>query len=121
MPSYELRWAFTCGSIKSLTENPQDREPAARELIEGFSGKLLHYYFVLGEYDGLAIAEFPDNESVAAMSMRAVSTGGFTKFETHPLLTTQEAHRAMEKARETKVNYRAPNAEAVASERVGVF
>jgi uncharacterized protein with GYD domain len=110
MPSYEVRWAFKDTAIKALTDNPHDREPAARELIEGFGGKLHHYYFTFGEYDGLAIVEFPDNVSVAAMSMRAGSTGAFTKFETHPLLTTQEAKRAMEKVRDTKVNYRPPHA-----------
>jgi uncharacterized protein with GYD domain len=40
-----------------------------------FGGKLLCYYFALGDYDGLGIVEFSD--TVAACSMKAASTGAF--------------------------------------------
>jgi uncharacterized protein with GYD domain len=108
MPLYELRWMFKDAAIKGMTERPQDREPPARDLIEGFGGRLHHYYFMLGEYDGLAIVEFPSNEAAAATSMRASASGAFTRFETHPLMTTQEAMRAMEMVRDNKAAYRAP-------------
>ncbi len=107
---YEMRWMFKDAALKSMTESPQDREPPARELIEGFGGKLHHYYFMLGEYDGLAIVEFPDNASAAATSMRASTSGAFARFETHPLMTAQEAQRAMQMVKERAVAYRAPNA-----------
>jgi hypothetical protein len=47
----------------------------------GFGGKLLSYYFALGEYDGLGICEFPDSISVAACSMKAAATGAFARFD----------------------------------------
>jgi uncharacterized protein with GYD domain len=110
MPLYEMRWRFHDTSVKSMTERPQDREAPARELIEGFGGQLHHIYFMLGEYDGLAIVEFPDNVSAAATSMRAGSSGAFTRFETHPLMSTQDAQRAMQMVKDRAVPYRAPNA-----------
>ncbi len=110
MPLYEMRWMFKDAALKSMTDTPQDREPPARELIEGFGGKLHHYYFMLGEYDGLAIVEFPDNASAAATSMRASASGAFARFETHPLLTTQKAQRAMQMVKDRAVAYCAPNA-----------
>ena len=110
MPLYEMRWMFKDAALKSMTDKPQDREPPARELVEGFGGKLHHYYFMLGEYDGLAIVEFPDNASAAATGMRAGASGAFARFETHPLLTTQEAQRAMQMVKDRAVAYRAPNA-----------
>src|SRR3954451_14958609 len=110
MPLYELRWMFEDATVKAMTDKPQDREPPARELIEGFGGKIHHYYFMFGEYDGLAIVEFPDNASAAATSMRASASGAFARFETHPLMTTQEAQRALEMVKNSKVAYRAPNA-----------
>jgi uncharacterized protein with GYD domain len=79
-------------------------------LIEGFGGRMHHYYFMLGEYEGLAIVEFPDNAAAAATSMRASASGAFARFETHPLLTTQEAQRAMQLVKDRAVAYRAPNA-----------
>ena len=69
-----------------------------------------HYYFRLGEYDGLAIVEFRDNASAAATSMRASASGAFTRFETHPLLTTREAQRAKQMVKDGTTAYRAPNA-----------
>ena len=110
MPLYEMRWMFKGAALKSMTDTPQDREPPARELIEGFGGRLHHYYFMLGEYDGLAIVEFPDDASAAATSMRAGASGAFARFETHPLLTAQEAQRAMQMVKDRAVAYRAPNA-----------
>ena len=110
MPLYELRWMFKDAAVKAMTERPQDREPPARDLIESFGGRMHHYYFMLGEYDGLAIVEFPDNASAAATSMRASASGAFARFETHPLMTAQEAQRAMQMVKDRAVAYRAPNA-----------
>ncbi len=110
MPLYELRWMFKDATIKAMADKPQDREPPARELIESFGGRLHHYYFMLGEYDGLAIVEFPDNASAAATSMRASASGAFARFETHPLMTAQEAQRAMQMVKDKQATYRAPNA-----------
>ncbi|MGG5822944.1 GYD domain-containing protein [Falsiroseomonas sp. HW251] len=109
MPLYEMRWMFKDSTVKSLADRPQDREAPARELIEGFGGKMHHYYFMLGEYDGLAIVEFPDNVSAAATSMRASASGAFARFETHPLMSAQEAQSAMQMVKDRSVSYRAPN------------
>ena len=109
MALYELRWMFKDATVKAMADRPQNREAPARELIEGFGGKMHHYYFMLGEYDGLAIAEFPDNASAAATSMRASASGAFARFETHPLMTAEEAQRAMQMVKDHAVAYRAPN------------
>jgi uncharacterized protein with GYD domain len=110
MPLYEMRWMFKDATVKAMTEKPQDREAPARDLIEGFGGRMHHYYFMLGEYDGLAIVEFPDNAAAAATSMRASASGAFARFETHPLLTADEARRAMQLVKDRAVAHRAPNA-----------
>ena len=68
------------------------------------AAQLLHRF---GEYDGIAICEFPDNTSVAACSMSAASTGAFTRFETTTLLTAKEAEAAMKQAHETKTGVQA--------------
>ncbi len=61
MSHFMVRWQFTSASAKALVEKPHDRTGAAKALVEGFGGKLHSYYFSFGEYDGLAICEFPDN------------------------------------------------------------
>ncbi len=42
--------------------------------------------------------------------MRASASGAFARFETHPLMTAQEAQRAMRMVKDRTVAYRAPNA-----------
>jgi uncharacterized protein with GYD domain len=111
MSHYLIRWRFTDAAAKALVETPQNRTAPAAELIGGFDGQLLCYYFALGEYDGIAICEFPDTISVAACSMKAAATGAFARFETMALLTASEAKEAMIKSKHAKVDYVAPNAD----------
>ena len=109
MSHYLIRWRFTDATAKALVETPQNRTAPAAELIEGFDGQLLCYYFALGEYDGIAICEFPDTVSIAACSMKAAATGAFARFETMALLTATEAKEAMKKAKNTKTDYATPD------------
>jgi uncharacterized protein with GYD domain len=113
MSHYLIRWQFKNAAAKSLVDKPQDRTPPARGLIEEFDGQLLCYYFALGEYDGIAICEFPDTVSVAACSMKAAATGAFARFETIALLTAAEAKEAMKKAQKANVDQTIPNASEV--------
>jgi len=110
MPHYMLRWQFSQSAVKALIDKPHDRMRPATALIEGFGGKLLSYHMAFGEYDGFGICEFPDRIAVAACSMKAASTGAFSRFETTPLMTTAEAEQAMQRAKTTNVSYQAPNA-----------
>src|SRR5271154_1024073 len=98
MSHYLLRWQFKDATAKALVDKPQDRTAPAKALVEGFGGKLLSYYFALGDYDGVGICEFPDTVTVAACSMKAASPGAFARFETTALLTAREAEAAMKKA-----------------------
>jgi uncharacterized protein with GYD domain len=109
MPHYISQWSFTAAQAKALVENPQDREPAARALIEAFGGRLLCYYFMIGERDGVLISEFPDNESAVGCTMRACASGAFAAFESRALMTSAEAQRAMAKARGAAGAYRPPS------------
>ena len=109
MPHFMIRWQFTSTSSKALVTKPHDRTGAAKALVEGFRGKLHSYFLALGEYDGVAICEFPDNTAAVACSMSATSTGGFSRFETTTLVTAQEAEAAMRQANQTKTEYKLPN------------
>src|SRR6476646_2158654 len=106
MPHVLLEWQFTTASAKALMYKPHDRTALARTLVESFGGKLHQYFFAFGDCDGIGIAEFPDRVSALAFSMKAASTGAFSRFETRPLFTAKEAEEAMKKARDTKSDYR---------------
>ncbi|GGJ03029.1 hypothetical protein GCM10011320_07390 [Neoroseomonas lacus] len=108
MPHFMYEWSFTAAQAKALVENPQDREAPARQVVEAFGGRLLCYYFMLGKRDGMLVAEFPDTESAAACSMRVASSGAFTAFRTHALMTSAEAQRSMQKVKAASFAYHPP-------------
>jgi uncharacterized protein with GYD domain len=109
MPLYGMRWMSKDTPSKMMAGRSQHGEAPARELVEGGGGRM-HRCSMPGEYDGLAIVEFPDDGAAAAASMRASASGAFLRFEAHPLLTAQEAQRAMRMAKESTTAYRSPNA-----------
>ena len=98
MPKYLIQTAYTPESWMAMTKNPQDRLEAVRPSIEGLGGKLDVGYLAFGEYDLVAIVDFPDNASVASFSISVASKGGVKAFTTTPLMTMDEAVKAMEKA-----------------------
>jgi uncharacterized protein with GYD domain len=108
MPYYACFWSFTTAAVKAMTEKPQNRVKPVRAVVEGFGGKLHHYYFMFGKHDGMGIVEFPDNETAVAASMRFSSSGALARFETHPLMTAEEAERSMERVKKAGINYVPP-------------
>jgi len=59
---------------------------------------MLGFWYAFGEFDGVFIAELPDNVSAAAVAMAVGSTGALSAFETTPLIGMDEAQDAMRKA-----------------------
>ena len=108
MPHYLVRWQFKDATAKGFIDTPQDRTGPAKALVEAFGGRMLCYYFAFGDYDGLAICDFPDATSVAAFSFKASSSGAFARFETTVLLSAPEAEAAMKQAHSTQFAYRTP-------------
>ena len=98
MPRYMVQASYNSGAVGNLIASPQDRSAAVRTPIERMGGKLESFYFAFGEYDVVAIAELPDNLSMAALSMAIGATGTLSSFKTTVLLTMDEAIEAMKKA-----------------------
>ena len=48
MPFYMFQARYTADAIKAMVDNPQDREAAARPLIEAIGGKLHNLFFCFG-------------------------------------------------------------------------
>lgn len=98
MPLYLGRFSYTSESVKALVSNPQDRAQVAAETAESLGGKLLGFWFSLGEFDGAFLMEAPDNTAAAALSMVVGGAGALSRLETTVLLTMDEAQEAMRMA-----------------------
>jgi uncharacterized protein with GYD domain len=84
MGHYMLQGRYNHSAIKNLIGKPEDRSKAAASVAKAAGGKLHQYFMSLGDYDFVAIMEFPNDESATACSMT-----------TTKLLTPAEAMKAM--------------------------
>jgi len=109
MPHYLTQWKLTATSVKALIEHPQDRRPVAAQAVEAFAGKVEAWYNCMGEFDGVAITEYPDEKAAVAARAAFIATGAFERFETTPLFSSKFMEGALHHAQGTKSAYRPPN------------
>ena len=99
MAKYLALFSFSSEAIKQFVVSPSDRAAAVRRLVESVGGSLECYYWMFGQYDGMAVFEMPDAHTTAATSLAITSSGAFTHFETHELIETGDLTAIAERAR----------------------
>jgi len=108
MPHYLYQWRYKDPSIQAMVETLQDRPEEFAKAVGAFGGRVHAFFFAFGDYDGVAIVEFPDNESCAACSLTLSGAGGNALLKTTSLLTSREGQEAMRRARVASHGYRPP-------------
>ena len=98
MPHYLFQASYTGEAWGTQVKNPQNRLEAVRPSIEAGGGRIESLYYAFGEYDIVAIVEFPDNISMAAFSVAVSAAGAVKSVKTTPLMTTDEGVEMMKKA-----------------------
>jgi uncharacterized protein with GYD domain len=98
MAHYLLQVGYTPDAWATLAKNPQNRAEAVRPVVESLGGKLNDFYFCFGEYDLIALCEFPDNASAGAFAVAATAGGALRAIKTTPLLTVDEGLEVMRRA-----------------------
>jgi uncharacterized protein with GYD domain len=106
MPFYLFKGRYTTDSIKSLVAKPEDREVAARKMIESLGGKLHHLFFCFGDEDVIALIEAPDDETMAAGALLVGASGMMSGGATTKLMTSKEAMKAMARAGKSASSYK---------------
>lgn len=106
MGRYMIQASYTKEAAAALVQHPEDRSEVVRPLIEQLGGHLLDFYFSLGDYDVVCIAELPNNTAALALDLAVVSPGHISKIKTTPLLTGKDTVMAMKEA--AVVSLRAP-------------
>jgi uncharacterized protein with GYD domain len=74
MPLYISLQKYTDQGIKDVKGTPERLEKAMKG-AEAMGCKILGYYAVMGEYDAVAIGEFPNDEAVMSFSLMIGSAG----------------------------------------------
>lgn len=108
MAKYLVLFNVTSETTKGFLQKPSDRAAVVREVAASVGGGLEAYYWMFGQYDGMAIFALPDSHTAAALSLAVAGSGAFTHFETHELLDANDLTAIAERARE--ITYRPPGA-----------
>jgi uncharacterized protein with GYD domain len=110
MPYYLVQAAYTPEAWKAQVRSPQNVIDRIKPAVEAVGGRLdpNQFYYAFGEYDVVAVAEFPDNESAAAFSLGVAGGGAAKALKTTPLMTVKQGMNAMEKAQKVAGAYQPP-------------
>lgn len=83
MNTYVVLLTLTSAEVNDLDtpleEAFADGAPETRSTIERYGGKLVEVYLTMGQYDGVLIAEFPDDVSCARAMLALRNSGGITQ------------------------------------------
>jgi uncharacterized protein with GYD domain len=107
MPKYLALFSYSDTALAAMIENPADREPAVRSILESVGARLEALYWMFGPHDGIAIVDAPDSVTMAGISA-AVSSTGTIRSETHELFSTADDRRILETARQAREHFTRP-------------
>jgi uncharacterized protein with GYD domain len=107
MPQYMGQFAYTAQAWAELSQHPVDRTEAIAELAQKLGCRLISLHYTMGEYDGHVIVEAPDDTTVMAFIIAAITPGHLRATKTTRLYTPAEAVEALRKA--GSVTFRAPS------------
>jgi uncharacterized protein with GYD domain len=112
MAFYMIQWSYKEQQVEALVRHPHDRYEVMSKLFKDYGGALHQFFLSFGEYDGVIIAEFPDNTAATACLLTVLRAGAVTQLKTTVLISPKEALKAMKLAGETRSDYLPPSAVA---------
>jgi uncharacterized protein with GYD domain len=103
MPFFMHQWRYKDVQIREmlLGNEQRDRREIVRTATEAFGGTLHQFFYCFGEFDGVAVTEFPDSQSALACVTAIYAQGRIYQVETTPLFTSDQGLRAMKDATDT--------------------
>lgn len=94
MPTYVTLLNYTEQGISTIESSP-NRIEAAKDLVEELGGEFKAFYLTFGQYDGVAIVEFPDDETAAEYAL-TLGKAGNARTETLKAFTEEEFSKIVE-------------------------
>jgi uncharacterized protein with GYD domain len=91
MPTYITLLRWTPQGIQHIKESPA-RLDHAKEAIKAAGGELKAYYLTMGQYDGVAISEAPDDEAYAR-TLLTIGSAGAVRTETLRAFSEEDYRR----------------------------
>lgn len=77
MPTYIHLTSYTGDGVQNIADSP-DRLDDAKDLATSLNGEFKEFFLTMGQYDIVAITEFPDDETAAQFALGVASEGAVT-------------------------------------------
>lgn len=77
MPTYIHLTSYTRQGVQNIEDSP-DRLDEAKELATSLNGEFKEFFLTFGQYDIVAITEFPDDETAAEFTLGVANEGAVT-------------------------------------------
>lgn len=106
MPKYLALVTIEREALARFVAKPEDRRGPVQQIAEAAGGKLLDYYWMFGQFDAMAVFDFPDSVTAAAVSFVLGSSGALSHVETHELIEAEDLVRIAGKAQSARSSYR---------------
>ena len=104
MRSYLWRVSYSATGTKGLLGvGGTSRRATIEQLVDGLGGSIDAWFHAFGDDDLYVIANMPDDEAAAAVSLQ-VAASGAARIQTTVLLTAAQ----IDQAAKTSVSYRSP-------------
>jgi len=97
MPMYVSLVKFTQQGLSTMKDKGIERAEAVKKNAQTLGGKLIQAYYCLGEYDVVAIWEFPDNKTAMKASVLNASLGHI-QITTMPAVARDEWKKLLQDA-----------------------
>lgn len=98
MAKYLVLFTFHGETLKGFLSKPTDRAAVVDDAARSLGGALESYYWMFGQYSGLAILDLPDSRAAAALSLKVKSTGAFSQVETQELFSSDDIRQLVDAA-----------------------
>jgi uncharacterized protein with GYD domain len=108
MPHYLVQFAYTPESWAAMIRKPEDRTAVVEALLKAAGGRLISLYYHAGEFDGIILAELPNDSAANAAALSAGASGGLKATRTTRLYTPKETVETLTLA--GKLPFRSPGA-----------
>jgi uncharacterized protein with GYD domain len=95
MPYYIILVNWTDQGIRNIKDSPK-RAAVARAAVEKAGGRWLGFYYTLGQYDMVLLAEGPNDETIMSVAL-AIGSQGSVRTTTLRAFPEAEAAKMIEK------------------------
>ena len=89
MPIYVSLVNFTHEGLRTMKSKGVERSDMVKRNVESLGGKLVHAYYCLGEYDVVAIFDFPSTRAGMKAALLNASMGHI-RIKTMPAVSREE-------------------------------